>query len=61
MFWNHKNPSFKQSVQRYWKDTVKRVKKAAKANRPVFGVKNPSHLINLINFDIIFGCVPDRV
>ena len=42
-------------------DTLKHMKKAAKLKIPVFGVKNPSHLINLINFDIIFGCVPDSL
>lgn len=42
-------------------DSIKQMRKMVKSKSPIQGVKNPSPLINLINFDIIFGCVPESM
>lgn len=41
--------------------TEKNMKKATRTKTPVFGVKGPSHLINLINFHFIYGVVVDSM
>lgn len=46
---------------RNMKCTIQHMKSAAKFNKTVFGIKGPSHLINLVNFDIIKGVVPDSL
>ena len=49
----------KVSKQRNIQDTIKHMKEAVNSKKPIFGVKNPSQLINLLKFDIINGCDPD--
>lgn len=45
------------------KDTKEHMKKVveSKDKKPVYGVKNPSNLINLIGFHLISGCVVDSM
>lgn len=47
----------KTPKERDMNSTVMHMNKALESKNPVFGVKSPSQLINLINFDIIKGCV----
>lgn len=49
--------------KRNLEDTKKHMKKAinSKNKKPIYGVKNPTHLINLIGFDLICGCVVDSM
>ena len=43
------------SKERNVEDTLKHMEKASTSKKPVFGVKGPTHLINLFYFNIIFG------
>ena len=59
---NIKYPLFENvPKERNAEDTIKHIQKAASSKIPFLGVKNPSHLINLMFFYIIFGCVPDSM
>ena len=42
-------------------DTIQHMIKASSSKKTFLGVKNPSHLINLMYFNIIFGCVPESM
>lgn len=43
------------------RDTVEHMKEAAYSKKTIFGVKCPSQLINLLHYDIIYGCVVDSM
>lgn len=43
------------------KETIKHMKQATELRKPVFGVKRPSELINLLHYDFIHGCVVDSL
>ena len=42
-------------------DTIEHMRLACNSKKPVFGVKNPSQLINLISFPFLSGCVSDSM
>ena len=40
-------------------DTIKQMMEAANSKKPIFSVKCSSQLINLVHYDIIYGCIAD--
>lgn len=46
---------------RNMKETIEHMQQAVESNQPIFGVKCPSQLINLICYDIIYGCIVDSM
>ena len=42
-------------------DTVKHMMKAVNSKTPIFGVKCPSPLINLLHYNITYGCVAESL
>ena len=42
-------------------DTIKQIMEAANSKKPIFGVKCSSQLINLVHYDIIYGCIADSM
>ena len=46
---------------RNMEDTIEHMRLASNLNKPVFGVKNLSQLINLISFTFLSGCVSDSM
>ena len=42
-------------------ETVKHMQQCLKSDKPIYGIKKPSCLINLLKFDIISGFVPDAM
>ncbi|XP_051156773.1 uncharacterized protein LOC127278885 [Leptopilina boulardi] len=42
-------------------DTIKHMQSACQSGKSVFGVKQPSQLINLIDFNFIYGCIFDSM